>query len=267
MLIFSYDADSVSYALHYYSDFENAGLRELWIQYGRPKRWVPIHKIKQKIGDATTKAVIKAHILTGNDHLSKVGTKHTALHYNPAVTLSTFGETPVLSEHDIKAAEEYLVKCYNGAKSICSVKTFDELKLITKNNKVIGLDQLPSTSSVIRAHIRRAYFDIRNDITLLGEPPLLDPLDFSWKECDGVLLPDKNLNPIPESLLKLCGCVGKRDGALIPDINLHHIPESLLKLCGCAGKCDSAKCSCTKSSQICVIYCHKKVLNSNCVNK
>ena len=105
---------------------------------------------------------------------------------------------------------------------------------------MIRLDQLPSTSSVIRANIRRAYFDIRNDITLLGEPPLLDPLDFSWKECDGVLLPDKNLNPIPESLLKLCGC---------------------------AGKCDSAKCSCTKSSQICVIYCHKKVLNSSCVNK
>ena len=201
MLIFSNDADSVSYALRYCSDFENAGLRELWIQYGRPKRWVPIHKIKQKIGDATAKAVIKAHILTGNDHISKVGTKHVALHYNPAVTLSTFGETPVLSEHDIKTAEEYLVKCYNGAKSICSVKTFDELRLITKSNKVIGLDQLPSTSSVIRAHIRRAYFDIRNDITLLGEPPLLDPLDFSWKECDGVLLPDKNLNPISETLL------------------------------------------------------------------
>merc|ERR1712240_204299 len=127
-----------------------------------------------------------------------------ALHYNPAVTLSTFGEPQVLSEHNIKTAEEYLVKCYNGVKSICSAKTFDELRLITKSNKVIGLDQLPSTSSVIRAHTRRAYFGIRNDITLLGEPPLLDPLDLRWEECEGILLPDKNLKPIPESLLKLC---------------------------------------------------------------
>ena len=86
------------------------------------------------------------------------------------------------------------VKCYNGVKSVCSVKTFDELRLTTKSNKVIGLDQLPPTSSVIRAHIRRAFYHIRNDISLLEEPPLLDPLDFSWKECDGVLLPDKTLN-------------------------------------------------------------------------
>ena len=132
------------------------------------------------------------------------------------------------------------MKCYNGVKSVCSVKTFDELRLTTKSNKVIGLDQLPPTSSVIRAHIRRAFYDIKKDITLLEEPPLLDPLDFSWKECDGVLLPDKNLKPIPEILLKLCGC---------------------------AGKCDNAQCSCKKSSQICVIYCHEKGLSSSCVNR
>ena len=240
MLVFSNDADSVCLGLRYWSDFENAGLCELWVHYGKPRRWIPIHKMKQRIGDAPAKAVIKGHILTGNDHLSKVGTKHAALHYISAVNLSTFGETSVLSEHDINVAEEYLVKCYNGVKSICSVKTFDELRLLTKSTKIIGLDQLPPTSAVIRKHIRRAYFDIRHDLTLLEEPPQLDPLDFGWRECDSVFLPDKNLNPIPDEKLKLCGC---------------------------AGKCENAKCNCKKSSQICVIYCHKKVPNSPCLNR
>ena len=54
---------------------------------------------------------------------------------------------------------------------------------------------------------------------------------YKWKECDGILLPDKNLK---------------------------HIPEEKLKICGCAGKCDNAKCNCKKSSQTCMIYYHKK---------
>ena len=241
MLVFSNDADSVCYALRYFNDFENTGLQELWIHYGKPRHWVPVHKIVLRMGNPRARAVIKAHILTGNDHLSKVGTKHAALHYSPDVSLSTFGETAVLSETEIQAAEEYLVKCYNGVKSVCSVKTFDELRLYTKSTKIIGLDQLPPTSAVIRAHIRRAYFDVRYDVTLLAEPPQLDPLDFCWKECDGVLLPDKSLKPIPEDILKLCGC---------------------------GGKCDSSKCSCKKTGKYaCVMYCHKKVENSPCVNR
>ena len=239
MLVFSNDTDSICYGLRYLNQFERLGLEELWIHYGNPRRWIPIHKIKSRIGDDTAKVIIKAHILTGNDNLSKVGTKHAAIHYNPAVALSTFGENPVLTEFDINCAEEYLVKCYNGVKSVTPVRTFDELRLHSKNKKVIALDDLPPTSSVIRGHIRRAFFDIRNDLTLLEDPSRLDPLDYSWKNVDGVIVPDKNLK---------------------------HIPERLLKLCGCEGKCDSKKCICNKSGIHCVIYCHKKIVNSPCIN-
>ena len=213
---------------------DGKGWREGVMNYGRPKHWIPIHKIKKRIGVNTAKAVIKAHVLTGNDHLSKVGTKYASLHYNPGVALSTFRETTVLAEHDINAAEEFLVKCYSGVKSVCTAKKFDELRIMVKKGKAIGLDQLPPTSSVIRGHIQRAYFDIRNDITLLEDPPQLDPLDFGWKDVDGVLLPEKNLKPIPDTLRKLCGC---------------------------AGKCDKHSCICKKLNQICVIYCHKKIFN------
>ena len=66
------------------------------------------------------KAVLKAHALTGNDHLSKEGTKHAALHFDPVAALPTFGVSPILTELDINNAEEFLVKCYNGVKSVCS---------------------------------------------------------------------------------------------------------------------------------------------------
>ena len=62
-------------------------------------------------------------------------------------------------------------------KSVCSAKTFDELRIITKSTKLIALDQLPPTSHVIRAHIKRAYLDIQNDVSLFDSPNL-DPLDF-----------------------------------------------------------------------------------------
>ena len=84
----------------------DAGLRELRIPYGKPRNWIPIHKIRLRIGNAIARTVIKAHILTSNDHISNIGTKHAALHYSPDVCKSTFGETAVLSETDIQAAEE-----------------------------------------------------------------------------------------------------------------------------------------------------------------
>ena len=103
-----------------------------------------------------------SHILTGNDHLSKLGTNLAAIHFNPAVALSQFGESPFLAEHDINCAEEYLVKCYNGVKSVTHCRTFDELRLqCVESAKVIGLEQLPPTSSVVRGHIRRAFYDIK----------------------------------------------------------------------------------------------------------
>ena len=240
MLVFSNDADSVCYGLRYFSNFEEHGLKELWIQYGNPKRWIPIHKIYHIIGTDQAMAIIKAHIITGNDHLSKLGTKHAAVHFNPAVALSQFGESPFLPEHDINCAEEYLVKCYNGIKSVTNCKTFDALRLkCVESAKVVGLEQLPPTSSVVRGHIRRAFYDIRNDVTLLDDPPNIDPIDYSWKDLDGVMVPDKHLKPIPENMLKLCGC---------------------------EGKCDTKRCNCKKADIQCVVYCHKKVTKSPCVN-
>ena len=63
---------------------------------------------------------------------------------------------------------------------------------------ITGLDQFPPTSSVIRGHLRRCYYTILNEIPLHGDNSHLNPLDFSWSESDGVMVPTKCLNKLPE---------------------------------------------------------------------
>ena len=53
---------------------------------------------------------MKAFIITGNDYLSKIGTKHAALSCSPEVYLANFGDVNILTECDISQAETYLVK-------------------------------------------------------------------------------------------------------------------------------------------------------------
>ena len=180
-----------------------------WVEFGKPKRMIPIHKIQTRIGEDLSLNVVKAHILTGCDQISKVGTKHAALVFNPVSALSMFGESPTISEFEMSASEEYLVKCWHGARSKTTAKTFDELRLHVKSTKIIGLDQFPPTSSVICGHLRRCYYAVRNAITLLGDNPLLDARDYGWEECDGVMVPAKCMNKLPEKMVKLCGCEGK----------------------------------------------------------
>ena len=60
--------------------------------------------------------------------MSKVGTKHSAVHFNPEQYLN-FGEESELSAGDAAMAEEYLVKTSAGVRSKTLCKTFHELRL------------------------------------------------------------------------------------------------------------------------------------------
>ena len=48
MLVFSNDTDTICLLLHYLRIFQQKGLLEMWVEYGKPKRWIPIHKLKEK---------------------------------------------------------------------------------------------------------------------------------------------------------------------------------------------------------------------------
>ena len=79
--------------------------------------------------DARSRTVVKAHILTGQDCMSKIGTMHCAWACNPERYLTNFGESSTLSEQDDALAEEILVKCWVGARSSTSCKSFDKLRV------------------------------------------------------------------------------------------------------------------------------------------
>ena len=124
----SNDADSFAYLLKYAPEWLSLGLEELWLQYGNgeTKRMIPIHQIIQAIGVPFSKIVVRAHILSGFDYVSKFGTKKAALSFAPLEYLSSFGDSESLSERDLKKAEEYLVKVWVGFQRKTRAKNFDE---------------------------------------------------------------------------------------------------------------------------------------------
>ncbi|KAH3886939.1 hypothetical protein DPMN_010952 [Dreissena polymorpha] len=68
-------------------------MKEIWQQYGigEKRRMLPLHQANSLLGTPLTKTLIKAHILTGDDCMSKVGTKHAAVTSNPVQFLMNFG--------------------------------------------------------------------------------------------------------------------------------------------------------------------------------
>lgn len=242
VVVMSNDTDTVILLLHYIDVFKEGGLQELWVQFGtgEKRRMIPLHVLHLKLGEDLCHVLIKAHVMTGDDALSKIGTKHAALTCRPTRFLSFFGETPVLSEADLYQAEQYLVNVWAGARSKPTATTFDQLRLEVHRHSLVGIEELPPTSSVIRGHLKRAFYVIRNALTLIADASQLDPTHYGWINQDGTLLPLKCLKPIPARIRTLCNC---------------------------SGKCNSKRCSCKAADVMCVIYCHKKVVEPICTNK
>ena len=108
---------------------------------------------------------MKVHVLSGNDAVSKAGTKHAALTCNP-LYLTNFAETDSLTTVDISVVERYFVKVLTGASSNTTADTFDKFRHDSYLNGKT-LTDLPPTSSAICGHIRWCFCAIRNAVTLL----------------------------------------------------------------------------------------------------
>ncbi|KAH3898335.1 hypothetical protein DPMN_022563 [Dreissena polymorpha] len=61
------------------------GMKEIWQQYGtgKKRRLFLLHQAISRLGSLQAKTMIKAHILTGDDCVNKVGTKHAAVTSDP----------------------------------------------------------------------------------------------------------------------------------------------------------------------------------------
>lgn len=245
IVIVSNDTDTFTLLLHYAPSLIDIGLEEMWQQYGtgEKRRMLPIHQAVSVLGSSLAKTVIKAHILTGDDCMSKVGSKHAAMSCDPVQYLTNFGETDIMLEQDAALAEKYLVHVWAGARSTTTCDTFDQLRLENYISGKCGLDALPPTSSEIRGHIKRGAYLVHKACQLLNraneQESKLQPFEYGWEENFGALLPSKYLNPLPPNLLTVCNC---------------------------AGKCNSRRCRCRFGNVKCVIFCHENTTNSSCEN-
>lgn len=129
-MIVSNDTDSVALLLRYVHHFIVNGLLQLWVQFGTGDRrcMIPLHIISPKIGSPLCLTLLKAHVLTGDDSMSRIGTKHAAVTINPTQLLGNFAETDELSEEDLYMAERFLVRVWEEPRSKTVASTFDELR-------------------------------------------------------------------------------------------------------------------------------------------
>ena len=242
-LMVSNDTDTVARFMYHFGTLKSKGIKSLWIQYGTGEnlRYLPIHKIHNILGDSMCRSILKAHILTGDDSLSKIGTKHAALVSDPVKHLSVFGEADEICHAEMWLAEEYLVKVWAGARCKVTSKTFDSLRLTeyTSSKEAKSLDSLPPTSSSVYSHIKRGHHIIRNVANLLSDYIETDPTLKGWYCENDILLPDMNLKPLPHNITVQCNC---------------------------DGKCFNKRCACNKEGQLCTIFCHKNC-TPKCENK
>lgn len=244
LLVISNDTDTIVRLLYFIPQFREKGLQEMWVEYGtgERRRHLPLHILADKLGTPMSKVIVKAHVLTGDDALSKIGTKHAALLCEPLKFLTDFAESDQLTEDTRQNVEQYLVRIWAGAKSKTESKTFDQLRMEwhIRPTTPKSLEALPPTSSVITGHIMRSFYVIRNIICLLDDTSAIrNPINYCWVKDNDLLLPDKCLKPLPHELLETCKCTGK---------------------------CDTRRCCCKKAEQKCVLFCHAQQ-HPECQNK
>ena len=95
---------------------------------GERKPKIPCHSsLHARFGAACCSILVKVHVLSGNEAVSKVGTKQDALTCNP-FSFTNFAETDSLTTLDISVVEHYLVKVWDGACSNNTADIFDKLR-------------------------------------------------------------------------------------------------------------------------------------------
>ena len=76
------------------------GVGEVWHRGSQTRDSSP-YTLHARLGAAFCSILVKYHVRSGNDAVSKVGTKHAALSCNP-LSLTNFAETDSLTTVDIK---------------------------------------------------------------------------------------------------------------------------------------------------------------------
>ena len=84
----------------------------MWQQFGTGrKKQIPLHFIFQNLSESFTKAILKAHVLTGDDTMSTARKKKAVLsNGDPVLNLSGFAYNKELMDQEVSQTEECLVR-------------------------------------------------------------------------------------------------------------------------------------------------------------
>ena len=118
----------------------------------------------EKLGANFYSVLLNAHILTGCDMTSKVGTKESAIKLKPDTFLHSFGSTNEINF--VRQSQEYLIK-------VVSLTTrctpFDELRFVNYTGKKASLINLPPTSDSIKCPLYRCFFIIQEQTIIYNK--------------------------------------------------------------------------------------------------
>ena len=160
----------------------------------------------EKLGASFCSVLLNAHILTGCDMASKVGTKESAIKVKPDKFSHALGSTDEINF--LRQSEEYLVKVVSPT-TRCT--TFDKLRFEDYTGKKASLINLTPTSISIKGHLYRCFFIILQQTSIFDKTENhADPYEFGWVvDTDAMFRRGKVLLSMPEHYTVRCGCKSK----------------------------------------------------------
>ena len=212
IVIQSPDTDVAVLAIYAY---EMIQCNEMWFKTGvKDKvRFIPVHRIAEKLGKSVCAAIPAFHALTGCDSTSglfqigkkkgwKVFVKYPSLH-DSVGNLGSQIPPPALT---VEACERFICSLYTTHKK--AGVTADDVRYWMFCQKHQRSESLPPTSNSLRHHIERANYQAyvwKHCLNATQQLP--SPVSNGWKKVDGVLEPLlMSKDPAPQGLLELTTC-------------------------------------------------------------
>ena len=143
IIVSSTDTDVLVLLIHYFESISDQA-KEVWNQFGTgdKTRYIPVHSLVQNIGKFRASSLLAAHILSGCDVTSKVGTKAAAIKQID-LTLPLFGQSQTAKVESLQDSERYLVKLLEPSGNATHLMIYAIICILISEKLFQNYHQLP----------------------------------------------------------------------------------------------------------------------------
>ena len=165
VLIKACDTDILAIGVGVFVTLQNAGLDELWIEFGHGKsiRWLSVHDLVKNLGPEKSIGILFFHAFTGCDVVSAFRGKGKKTAWQtwevlPEVThvvqkLSQY--PPVMDDADLSMLEKFVITMYDKNSTADGV---DDARFDLFARKQRSYNAIPPTRSSLAQHVKRATY-------------------------------------------------------------------------------------------------------------